>query len=104
ARPWGQDSSRRARTPHTAYLVGLAAPADEVPIPNVPGVLSVARRSICLICPANGQGSTDNRRGWPVLGSLVGSIGLAAALLLGGAGVGKLRAPQPAATMLRRAL
>jgi len=39
-----------------------------------------------------------------VLGSLVGSVGLAAALLLGGAAVGKLRAPQPAATMLRRAL
>jgi len=39
-----------------------------------------------------------------VLGSLGGSLALAAALLLVGAGVGKVRAPQPAAAMLRRAL
>src|SRR3954451_24782311 len=38
--------------------------------------------------------------GWPVLGSL----DLAAALLLGGAGLGKAWAPDPAAAMLRRAL
>ena len=39
-----------------------------------------------------------------MLGSLGGSLALAAALLLIGAGVGKVRAPQPAAAMLRRAL
>ena len=35
---------------------------------------------------------------------MLGSISLAAALLLGGAGLGKLRSPRPAAAMLRRAL
>ncbi len=35
---------------------------------------------------------------------MVGSLCLAAALLLGGAGLGKLRTPQPAAAMLRRAV
>jgi hypothetical protein len=39
-----------------------------------------------------------------MLGSSCASVALAAALLLAGAGVAKLRAPHPAAAMLRRAL
>src|SRR2546423_7311977 len=57
---------------------------------------SIRRRLIWWI---DGQRS-GNEGGWRMLGSL----DLAAALLIGAAGLGKLRAPEPAVAMLRQAV
>src|SRR5436305_1101085 len=57
---------------------------------------SIRRRLIWWI---DGQRS-GNEGGWRMLGSL----DLAAALLIGAAGLGKLRAPQPAVAILRQAV